>query len=224
MTFTPIANERLSDKVVSVIRKQIKEGLLKPGEKLPNELDLAEELGVSRGILREALTILQAEKYLCRKQKEGTFVNPEVRMLLQDPGVISLQKATCLDLLEMRECIEQRAVEKIIDSAGEEQIQDLFSLIAGRKTAEEETLTAEGFHYRIAELSGNILFVNFLDTYAQVMDSFIKTAGKQIRKEEAVSAEHRRIATAILARDRQQAKEAVAGHFFNLREWLKNSK
>lgn len=220
MTFTPIANERLSDKVVSVIRKQIKEGLLKPGEKLPNELDLAEELGVSRGILREALTILQAEKYLCRKQKEGTFVNPEVRMLLQDPGVISLQKATCLDLIEMRECIEQRAVEKIIDSAGEEQIQELFSLIAGRKTA-EETLTAEGFHYRIAELSGNILFVNFLDTYAQVMDSFIKTAGKQIRKEEAVSAEHRRIATAILARDRQQAKEAVSGHFFNLREWLK---
>ena len=59
MNFSPIANEKLSDKVVKVITDQVKSGALKPGDRLPSEPELAAALQVSRGILREALTVLQ---------------------------------------------------------------------------------------------------------------------------------------------------------------------
>ena len=75
MNFSPIANEKLSDKVVKVITDQVKSGALKPGDRLPSEPELAAALQVSRGILREALTVLQARNIIYRRPKEGTYIN-----------------------------------------------------------------------------------------------------------------------------------------------------
>ena len=58
MKFSSVTNEKLSDKVISQIMSNIKSGKLLPGARLPNEPELATSFGVSRGILREALTIL----------------------------------------------------------------------------------------------------------------------------------------------------------------------
>lgn len=221
MSFTPITNKKLSDKVVNIIKQQIKEGILKPGEKLPNELELAEELGVSRGILREALTILQAEKYVCRKQKEGTFVNQDVQKLMNYPGGISLKKATYPDLIEMRECIEKKAVEKIIDVAAEDQLQELFYMLKGEVTVKETALADFRFHHRLAELSQNAMFVNFLDTYYDVMDNFIKTENMQEKYRTEIAGEHMEIVKAIQKRDKEQAEQAVERHFCSLRKRIK---
>lgn len=212
MAFTPVSNERLSDKVVQVIMDQIHDGSLKPGDKLPNEHDLSEELGVSRGILREALTILQARNYILRKQKEGTFVNPDIMDILHSQGGISLKEATYLDMLEMRECIEQRAVEKIIDTAKDTQIEELYGLIEADPRQKKEDTIDYYFHYRLAELSQNAMFVNFIDTYYDVIDELSKKTKKISTRRAEIDQEHREIVDALYKRDKQKAKAAVVAH------------
>lgn len=179
MGFTRITNERLSDKVAQSIIEQIETGELKPGDKLPNELELAEELGISRGILREALTILQAREYIVRKPKDGTLVNPDIMEILRSKNGISLKEATYIDLLEMRECVEERVVEKVVDLASDEKILELEEFLNPIQEQINGNSVDYYFHYKLAELSQNAMFVNFIDTYYDVIDELTK---KQHRK------------------------------------------
>lgn len=220
MAFTPITNERLSDKVVRVIMEQIQSGDLKPGDKLPNELDLAEELGVSRGILREALTILQARNYVCRKQKEGTFVNVDILNILNSKKGISLKEATYIDILEMRECIEQKEVEKIIELATDEQIADLYNLLIEGKEKGSGSIDYY-FHYRLAELSQNAMFINFIDTYYDVIDELTQQTTKRNSRREEIYKEHMAIIKALEKRDKDMAKIAVLSHLEMVKEHIK---
>lgn len=61
--------------VIDKIKQDIEAGVLKPGNRLPSEFDLAKELGISRATLREALRILEDENVIIRKHGVGTFVN-----------------------------------------------------------------------------------------------------------------------------------------------------
>lgn len=212
MGFAPIENERLSDKVVRVIMDQIKDGSLKPGEKLPNELELAEELCVSRGILREALTILQARNYICRKPKDGTFVNPDILEIMKDSVGITLKEGTYSDLIEMRICLEQRTVEKIIDTASDEEIGELFDLISVSEKKKESRSIDYYFHYRLAELSHNAMFVNFIDSYYDVIDDLVTHTTKNVNRKQEIYNEHLDIVQALQKRDKEKAKAAVVKH------------
>ncbi len=63
--------------VIDKIKQDIEHGILKPGNRLPSEFDLAKELGVSRATLREALRILEDENVIIRKHGVGTFINAQ---------------------------------------------------------------------------------------------------------------------------------------------------
>src|SRR5258705_3366250 len=70
LRFQPIQVRRTFDEICGRIREQLALGVLKPGDKLPRERDLAEQLGVSRNVLREALRSLEMAGAL-RVQKGG---------------------------------------------------------------------------------------------------------------------------------------------------------
>ncbi|NLD01792.1 MAG: winged helix-turn-helix transcriptional regulator, partial [Clostridiales bacterium] len=65
---------RLSDKAEQALLQQIHSGELPVGAKLPSEPTLAKEMGLSRGILREALNSLQAKGYISRTPRGGSYV------------------------------------------------------------------------------------------------------------------------------------------------------
>lgn len=222
MSFYPIKNERLSDKVVRIIMDQIKDGTLKPGDKLPNELDLAEEFGVSRGILREALTILQARDYIYRKPKDGTIVNPDVLDVINQSSGITLKEGTYSDLIEMRICIEQRIVEKIINTASDEEIDELFDLISVTENNNGSRSIDHYFHYRLAELSHNAMFANFIDSYYDVIDEVTtKTTKKENRRKE-IYEEHYNIVQALKDRNTEKAKETIVRHLKLVLSYIKS--
>ena len=223
MGFTRITNERLSDKVAQSIIEQIETGELKPGDKLPNELELAEELGISRGILREALTILQAREYIVRKPKDGTLVNPDIMEILWSKNGISLNEATYIDLLEMRECVEERVVEKVVDLASDEKILELEEFLNPIQEQINGNSVDYYFHYKLAELSQNAMFVNFIDTYYDVIDELTKkTTQKKSRKTE-INQEHRKIVEYIVKRDKEKAVNAMLEHLRKVKENIKRT-
>lgn len=223
MGFARITNERLSDKVAQSIIEQIESGELKPGDKLPNELELAEELGISRGILREALTILQAREYIVRKPKDGTLVNPDIMDILMSRNGISLKEATYIDLLEMRECVEERVVEKIIDLASDEKILELEEFLDPIQEQINGNSVDYYFHYKLAQLSQNAMFVNFIDAYYDVIDELTKKTTKKKSRKTEINQEHRKIVEYIVKRDKEKAVNAMLEHLRKVKENIKGA-
>jgi GntR family transcriptional regulator len=71
----PITRESLPEVTAVRLRSMIHEGKLSPGSRLPNELELAEAMGVSRGTIRAALHLLQQQGLIWRRQGVGTFIS-----------------------------------------------------------------------------------------------------------------------------------------------------
>jgi len=205
-----IKDERLSEKAVHQLLMLIRSGQVLVGEKLPPESHLAEQLGISRGILREALTILEARGFVRRAPREGTTVIQKQEDNMAEGLAVQLKKATLMDLLEFREAMECKVVELIIRRASDEDIQELNSLL--EVTDMEATSKDYYFHYRLALLSDNALFVSYIDTYYGLITE-IKDISMRVRnRSEQIKREHRKIVSAIRKRDAAAAKRAVKTH------------
>mgnify|MGYP003120608606 CR=1 FL=1 len=82
MPFQKVTPEKLSTAVTRQIEKLILQGILRPGERLPAERDLAEKLGVSRPSLREAVAELQDKGLLSARAGAGIYVADVLPMRL----------------------------------------------------------------------------------------------------------------------------------------------
>lgn len=210
--FRPIRNDRLSDKAAEQIIQLIRVGELPVGTRLPNEADLAQRLGVSRGILREALTVLQAQGYISRAPREGTIV---LRINGQEMGAqlsSKLRAAQYRELLEFREVMECRAVQNAIRLATDEDLDHLQALIDGAA----ESLLPESpdyyFHYQLAQLSGNSLFAVFINMYYDMIHEMAMVSYRDKKRMRGQQQEHQRIVDAIRARNERKAVAAVRTH------------
>src|SRR5260370_11442742 len=87
----------LPSRIASSLRLAIRERQLAAGDRLPNEPDLARQLGVSRMTLREALGSLERDGFLHRRPGVGTFINAQAHLQL-DRGLDELFSTT--DLIE----------------------------------------------------------------------------------------------------------------------------
>lgn len=216
MKFRTLKSERLSDKVVQEILNMIEAGKLKPGDKLPTEIEFAEQLGVSRGILREALTILQQQGYISRKPKDGTYIRdlPE-KNIVNEPIITMFKKASYRDLLELRESLEQKAVELAIERAKDDEIIEIERMLDNINLSKEKSsmsILDQNFHLKLAELSKNVLLINFINLYYDLIREIGESSFKKAKRKEEVIEEHRKIIKAIKERDIEKAKHAVVYH------------
>ncbi|MBB6217597.1 GntR family transcriptional repressor for pyruvate dehydrogenase complex [Anaerosolibacter carboniphilus] len=213
MDITPVNNDRLSDRIVNQIINMIREGNLKAGDKLPNETILSEQFGVSRGILREALTRLQSQGYIRRKPKDGTYIQEDIQSKLMNESVNELlKKATYSDLLDFRETLEMKMVERVIERASDEEIEELFDGLGVADNAEIQHNMDHYFHYKLAQASRNIFFMNFIDTYYDLISEIANRSHRDQERRNQIAEEHLAIAKAIANRDKEGARQAVLHH------------
>ena len=213
MGFQPVNNLKLSEKVVEQILDSIRKGELKPGDKLPNEMVLAQQMGVSRGILRESLALLKSLGYITRKPKDGTYISEQISIDMITEGVqSSMQQASYRDLVEMREAFEYKVVQMVVQKATDQEIDELADVLLGRVDPRDDFQADYYFHYRLAELSGNIIFMNFIVLYYDLINEFAtKSFQDHTRREKAVQ-EHMDIVRALRQRDSEAAVTAMKQH------------
>lgn len=141
-------------------------GELKPGDKVPTEIELSEKFGVSRNTTREAIKILVAMGVLEIRRPEGTFVRTGFSESLVDPMVygIILNKGDSYDnLMELREMMEVGIMHLVIEKASDEEIESLrepLKVLEEACRAEKPDLEAvfeadNAFHEALNELGGN---------------------------------------------------------------------
>src|SRR5687768_11022110 len=89
------ATEKLSDRLAALLLKSVESGALKPNDRLPTEQALSALHGVSRSVVREAVSRLKSMGVLVSRQGSGVYVSPhgDVRHLNFDPAVLQSMDA-----------------------------------------------------------------------------------------------------------------------------------
>ena len=179
-----IEKKKLSDSVIEEIQRMIECGELKEGDKLPNQLEFASQLGVSRASLREALHTLTRIGAIEQRPGLGTVIksaNPSLWAHQISPPLVSDIHAT-LKLIEARRFIEAGVVELAVENAQAEDIKNLGRLVEKMKGALKQNRIDDyseldmTFHHQIANASHNRFMVHMFVTIRSMMEQFIKEA------------------------------------------------
>src|SRR3954451_22691612 len=113
--FKPAKRTSISQDVLDQLLAEIREGRIKPGERLPSERALTEAFGVGRSTVREALHGLVTLGLVSNRQGRGAIVTTQaaspIAMLRRNVDLEQLNKRALLDLLEVREALEGKAAE-----------------------------------------------------------------------------------------------------------------
>jgi len=220
----------LSDDTVGAIRAMILDGRLRAGDKLPIERQLAAELGVSRGTLREAVRSLTMIGVLDTRQGDGTYVTSlEPRLLLEAMSfVVDLhQDASVLDLFEVRRILEPAAAAMATRRVTDQDVDALNALLAevGRDTSVEDLVAHDvKFHGFINELSRNSYLSSILDSLSS--STLRARIWRGLTEQNSVArtlAEHQAIVDAMAAGDVDLVRSCVVVHISGVERWLEKA-
>ena len=167
--------ERVAEQIISLIADRA----LKTGDKLPNEFDMAQQLSVGRGTIREAVKILVSRNILEIRRGCGTFVceNPGV---VDDPlgfAFVDDKKRLGLDLCEVRMIIEPEIAALAAERAVPEEIEELQRIQDEVKELcdkEEPHMHKDiEFHEMLAKMSKNLIMPNIIPVIQSGISLFI---------------------------------------------------
>lgn len=217
MTKTRRLSDRIAEEILSMITF---EKLFRPGEQLPNENDLAEQLEVSRTTLREALRILVTHGVIEIRRGRGTFVrndfNPDEVMNLSsliDPQI------NLRDLYEMRLIFEPEAAYYATLRASDQEIDRIVSygkLIEEKiKQNEDRTEAEQNFHQAIAKATRNTFMDQLLPVIFQGINQGVKLSKLKQDVLEHTIRDHRLIMEFMQARNADGAKSAMKIHILH---------
>ncbi|MGV6804566.1 MAG: GntR family transcriptional regulator, partial [Ruegeria sp.] len=170
MPFQKVQTEKLSLAVVKQIELLILRGILRPGERLPPERDLAERLGVSRPSLREAISQLQDQGLLTARAGSGIYV-AEVLGSAFSPALIRLFSShdeAVFDYLSFRRDMEGLAAERAARLGSDSDLKviqaifDKMETAHARNAAEDEAHLDAQFHMAIIEASHNVVMLHMM--------------------------------------------------------------
>jgi len=224
MPFQKVTPEKLSTAVTRQIEKLILQGILRPGERLPAERDLAEKLGVSRPSLREAVAELQDKGLLTTRAGAGIYVADVLGSAFSD-ALIRLfadHDEAVFDFIAFRRDLEGLAAGRAARFASDTDLRVIQTVMdkmeaAHKKTnpADEARLDAE-FHMAIIEASHNVVMLHMMRSMFQLLREGVfynrQVMFKQRTTRGALLDQHRAINSAIQARDPDAAHEAVNAH------------
>lgn len=216
----------LTREVVERLSEEIVAGALKPGARLPSEQDMMTALGVSRTVVREAVSALRAEGLITTRQGVGAFVAADVRrrpFRIDPDGLRSIGEV--LHLMELRMSVEIEAAGMAAERGSRAQLKRVADALADieRAIGRGEAAIDEdfAFHRAIAEATGNAQFTRFLDFLGRfiIPRQSIRVGPGDPRGQRAyldkIQGEHRAIAEALRGHDAAAAREAMRRHLTN---------
>ncbi len=225
--FRPLVPPKnLTVKLVDLLAAEITSGKLAPGARLPTEQEMMASFGVSRTVIREAVSALRSEGLVLTRQGVGAFVAADVqgRPFRIDPdGLKSLHEI--LRIMELRMSVEIFAAGLAAERRTPSQLQRIVAALGKIDAAiarGEAAVEADfDFHRAIAKATGNPYFQNFLDYLGHYIiprqtlrigqrDS--ETQAAYLRK---VQGEHHAIHDAVAKRDAGAAHAAMRAHLEN---------
>ncbi len=227
----PLKYRRVSEEVADQLREAIFSGKLKPGDRLPPERDLAEQFGVSRLVLREALRSLEQMGLLVVKRGYGggTFVSQVDKAAVSQSlsAMIRLGETSVDDLTEARLIYEPEIARLAAERATEIDLAKIKTLLDEQRTTLSRQSFGQptnlSFHRAIAEATRNPVLIILVDA---VMDP-VREAVQHLKfprgANKKILAAHERIHRAIKQHKPELAYKVMLQHVLEVREMLKRA-
>ncbi|MDB5752154.1 MAG: GntR family transcriptional regulator [Ramlibacter sp.] len=205
MSTVSLAPRALYQEVAELLRQRIFARQLEPGSWI-DELKLAEEYGISRTPLREALKVLAAEGLVTMKVRRGAYVT-------------EVSEQDLAEVYHLLALLESDAAAVVAQRASDAQLKELQGLHAELERAQDDRerffALNERFHMRLLELAGNRWRNQMVADLRKVMklnrhNSLLKSG----RLQESLL-EHRAVIDALLRRDPDATMQRMQDHFRN---------
>jgi GntR family transcriptional regulator, transcriptional repressor for pyruvate dehydrogenase complex len=224
MPYRKVMPEKLSQSVVRQIELLILRGILRPGERLPAERDLAERLGISRPSLRDAVADLQDRGLLVSRAGAGMFV-ADVLGSAFSPALIGLfatHDDAVFDYITFRRDMEGLAIERAARLASDTDLMVVDTLFRrmeaahARRNPEDEASLDADFHMAIIEASHNVIMLHMMRSMYDLLREGVfynrQVIFRQRTTRDTLLDQHRAINSALQARDPAAARAAVEAH------------
>lgn len=217
----PIKRTRIYEEIQKQILDLIIDKTLKPGDKLPPERKLAEELNVSRTAIREALRSLESMGYIESNVGGGTFIRSiSIENIMQPfSAVLSQDKKLLLDLIEVRLLLESEIAALCANRITDANLHEIESALK-----EMQSDISEGgngidgdnhFHNILAKAAGNAAMSYISDMCSELLDRTREATLVIPGQPEKTLEDHKLIFEAIKNKDAKAASRAMKKHLTN---------
>ncbi|WP_374521667.1 FadR/GntR family transcriptional regulator [Hydrogenophaga sp.] len=225
----------LVPEIVATLEADIRAGRLQVGDKLPTESALVERFEVSRTVVREAISRLQASGLVETRHGIGTFVRqasapePTFRIPPQDLATA----ADVIALLELRISLESEAASLAAQRRDDSHLAAMLAALSAFEAAiraDSDAVPSDfQFHVEVARATGNRYYADLMAYLGTMIipRTRLRTAGDapegRLAYLQRVHHEHESIYFAIRDRDAEAARAAMRTHLSNSRERLRRA-
>ncbi len=193
------------------------DGVWRPGDQLPSEIDLAAQLGISRATLREATHLLTAQGVLTVQRGKGTFVSRKANLSGRyDLGDIRLVRSRLRDLFEARLLFEPELAAMACRRASDEELERI--LILGERVAQvirdgqDRTEAEQAFHEAIVTAAHNGFLTRLVPIIHHAVMEAVQYRGTEGNLSEITLQDHALLMEFLRCRDPGGARQAMLIH------------
>lgn len=213
---------RAYEVVIEAIKKKIKNGEIKKGEKLRPEREIAEDLGVSRASVREAVRALDVIGLIESRQGAGNYIKETFEESLIQPLSVMflLEQNDFTEINEFRFILESQAAVLAAERIDEKDIKKLEELIDKMSKTSDEEKNVEidrQLHYIIDNASKNRVISSILAVISELIDESIKGTRSELARKDAQNSKklleiHKELVDAMKNKNKKRAYEAMQRH------------
>lgn len=209
-------HKSLRESVYDNLKMQILKGIITPGTRMM-EVELAEQLGVSRTPIREAIKMLEKEGLVTVESRKGAYVS-------------QFSKLEIIHVLEVRENLDGLAAFYAAQRASEASIERMVKLAEAYAEAVESNNTTdiikndEAFHMAIVEATGNKALIGMVRELQELVKRFRYIYYDNYKVVEAMVTEHQRIIDEIISKRADNARKAAELHVDGLKHVVEQAK
>ncbi|MEA3507455.1 MAG: FadR/GntR family transcriptional regulator [Synergistota bacterium] len=226
MTERKLRHTRIYEQVVEEMKRLIAGGDLKPGDPLPPERQLMDEMGVSRSSLREAFRVLELLGLIESIPGKGRFVR-KPRGEAADARNMPLEDEAVLELMEARRILEPAIASAAAMHALPSDLTRLRRVLSSTEinidNVQHRAQSDFNFHLCLAESTHNFVFINIVKMTFNLIMATHERIYTLLRDKEAFLKEHRDIYEAIIDHDVAHASSLAAGHIERIYKTLQEA-
>jgi GntR family transcriptional repressor for pyruvate dehydrogenase complex len=228
-SLAPIRRARLSQQIMVEICRMIRETKLQPGDRLPGEREFAEQLGVSRAPVREALRALEIAGLVESRHGGGTYVRDILNLGLDVPLALALEASddTVGDLWEVRVLFEPEIAARAALRATEDDLSALAANIerlravwADLNSSDTALRIDREFHAGIARASHNRVSLRVIAMINQLLHESRTHFATSPERRELTLHRHSEILECLVAGDAQCARERMLLHLVEIEAFI----
>ena len=208
-----IDQKTMADLVELQLREYLRKKSFKPGDALPSEQQLADSLGVSRNVVREALSRLRMLGMVETKKKRGmVLASPDILSSFErvlDPSIIG--ENTLKDIFELRLVLEMGLAELIYTRKTAEDVAELKEIALRQMDGNKDNFRIKNeieFHGKLYEMSGNDTLKRFQNMLLPIFDYVVKTEPRFI----SGKISHLDLATILEKGSKEEFREGMYEH------------